>query len=196
MVSRRREEGGPALDVPPPPQLRRWPLFVFVGVVALGVAVVWLILALRPDPCDGANFRSNRFGYCLSVPEGWAAQPASIGGVTVDHFSVPHDVAAVVVTAIDLPSGIDLRAFTSFIRGQERQGGLKPGEVKTATLGGAQAKQWEIISTGPSGETFRSLEVVAVNRDFGWTVELADTQDAFERHVGTFREMLASWKYA
>jgi hypothetical protein len=196
MVSRRRDDAfSSSLEVPPPPRPRRWPAFVILGVLVAGGIAAWLFVALRPDPCNGTNFTSDRFGYCLSVPQGWQAQQASIGNVTVDQFSVPKEVGAVVVTAIDLPTGINLSAFTTFIRGQERQDGLHPGDTRPTTLGGTPARQWEIVSTGPTGQEFHSLEVVAVNHDFGWTVELADTDAGFAGHMPAFRQMLSSWRY-
>jgi hypothetical protein len=195
MVSRRREDALSSLEVPPPPQPRRWPAFVILGVLVAGGIAAALLLAFRPDPCKGANFTSDRFGYCLSVPQGWQAQQAAIGNVTVDQFSVPREVAAVVVTAVDLPSGVNLHAFTTFVRGQERQNGLHPGDVEPTRLGDSVAMQWEIVSTGPTGQAFRSLEVVAVSHAFGWTVELADTAASYTQHAPDFRQMLLSWHY-
>jgi hypothetical protein len=195
MVSRRRDDALSSLDVPPPPKQRRWPALVMLGAVVGGGIAFALFRTVRPDPCKGTNFTSDRYGYCLSVPAGWQPQAASIGTVTVDQFSVPNEVAAVVVTAVDLPAGIDLSTFATFIRTQERQGGLRPGPVQPSLLGGAGARQWEIDSTGPTGQKFRSLEVVAIDHDFGWTIELADTATAFPDHVPTFHQMLATWHF-
>ena len=110
LLPRRTEGERPPIEIkkPEPPSKLR-PLLVLAGLVGIAAGVS-LFFAFRPDPCQGTNFESDNFGYCLIVPEGWEAGPAQFGAdVTLDQFAPPTGSATVVVEAVDLETGSDTR---------------------------------------------------------------------------------------
>lgn len=192
---RRTEAERPPLEVkqPEPPSRWRGPLIVG-GLIAAAVAggVLWL---LRPDPCEGTNFASENFGYCVLVPEGWEAGPARFGpDVTLDQFAPPSESATVVVEAVDLEAGTELEAWSEFVRQRDEEAGLAPGPASRTSLDGVEALQWD-VTVEADGRTFRMREVVAVRSDVGWRVTLNDVSDGFATTAAVFQDMLESWQF-
>lgn len=193
---RRAEGERPTVEIRQPKQPSRWRSVVVLGVLAVivgGAGVVWL---LRPDPCEGTNFESQNFGYCILVPEGWEAGPARFGAeVTLDQFAPPTESATVVVEAVDLESGTALEEWSDFVRQRDEEAGLTPGAPSETTLDGIGALQWDVTVAPEGGEAFRMREVVAVRDDVGWRITLNDVSDGFGTTAVVFRGMLESWQF-
>jgi hypothetical protein len=193
---RRTESERPPIEVRKPPQPSKWRPLVMVGILAVvvgGAGVMWL---LRPDPCSGTNFRSENFGYCVLVPEGWEAGPAQFGAeVTLDQFAPPTESATVVVEAVDLEGGTALEEWSAFVRLRAEEAGLIPGAASETTLDGVGALQWDVTVTPVDGESFRMREVVTVRDDIGWRITLNDVSDGFGTSAVVFSDMLDSWQF-
>jgi len=193
---RRVEAERPPVEIrkPKPPSKWRAPLVVGGLVAALAAGgTFWL---LRPDPCAGTNFVSASFGYCVLVPEGWEAGPARFGAdVTLDQFAPPTESATVVVEAVDLESGIELEAWSEFVRQRDEEAGLTPGSASETTLDGVGALRWD-VTVEADGESFRMREVVAVRGDVGWRITLNDLADGFATTAAVFEDMLGSWQFS
>jgi hypothetical protein len=193
-----RAESGPRapIEIKPPEPPSRWQPLIAIGIlvgVALGVGAFFLF---RPDPCGGANFESENFGYCLMVPDGWEAGPARFGAdVTLDQFAPPTGSATVVVEAVDLESGTELNAWGEFVRQRDEDAGLTLGPASESNLDGADALQWDVSVSAPDGDTFLMREVVTVKGDVGWRVTLNDLQSGFDASAVAFRQMLDSWAF-
>lgn len=194
----RRTEPRPAVEVPTPAPPSRVPaVAALVAVTAVGLGAGAWFLWFRPDPCRDANFSSTNFGYCLTVPEGWTAQPANIGStVTLDQFASSSDSAVVLVDAADLQQGTGLDQFASFVRQKDEQAGLTPGPVTETTIGGEPAQRWDFEATSPNGTTYAVREVVVVRDDVGWRVQLTDAGASLDAStLGPFEQMLSSWRF-
>jgi hypothetical protein len=196
LSARRAPSGRPKIEIPPPMPPPRWPL-VFVLTALVGIvagAVVYLFF--RPNPCEGTNFSSENFGYCLAVPEGWTAEQAKVGSdATLDEFTIPTQSTTVLVYAVDLEQGTDLSAFADLVRQQEEQSGLTPGPAEATKLGGLDAQRWDMQKTNDAGESFQLREVVVVRDDVGWRITLNDLEDVFADHEAPFEQMLRSWHF-
>jgi hypothetical protein len=193
---RRTESERPQIEVRKPPPPSKWRPIVMVGIVALVVGAAGAMYLLRPDPCSGTNFRSENFGYCVLVPDGWEAGPAQFGAeVTLDQFAPPTESATVVVEAVDLEGGTALDEWSAFVRQRDEEAGLIPGAASETTLDGVGALQWDVTVTPEGGETFQMREVVTVRDDIGWRITLNDVSDGFGTSAVVFRDMLDSWQF-
>lgn len=194
----RRPEGParPVLEIAKPKPPSRWRPFVILGVPALLVIAVGAFVLLRPDPCDGTNFSSEAFGYCLTVPDGWTAEPARFGAeTTLDQFAPPEQAATVIVEAVDLEDGVELEAWAAYVRQQDEDAGLTPGPAGETEVDGVAAQSWDVDVTSDAGTEYRMREVVVVKDDVGWRVALNDTEDAFDVSAATFARMIESWRF-
>jgi hypothetical protein len=193
---RRTEAERPPIEIKAPKRPSRWRPMVIVGVLVLAVAGAGAWVLLRPDPCRGTNFTSDTFGYCLTVPRGWAAEPARFGSsVTLDQFSIPSEDATVIIEAVDLTTGTELQQFSEFVRQQDQQSGLSPGRSVATTLDGVPAQQWDMSVTSDTGASYQVREVVVVRSDVGWRLTLNGAADAFARDVAPFQSMLRSFRF-
>lgn len=196
LLPRRDKTERPPIEIRKPPQPSKWrPLLVLglLGGIAAGVAAFFV---LRPNPCEGTNFESENFGYCLVVPEGWEAGPARFGAdVTLDQFAPPTGSATVVVEAVDLETGTELEQWSDFVRQRDEEAGLTPGPASEARLDGADALQWDVSVASEGGDRFLMREVVTIQGDVGWRVTLNDLQDGFDTSAVVFRDMLDSWQF-
>jgi hypothetical protein len=191
---RREDVTAHELPTPTPAVPKVWPRVVAAAVLLLagGAFGVWLLL--RPQPCDG-KFSSDRFSYCVAVPDGWSSQPATIGSVPVDEFVRSGEDATVVVIAFNLRPGTDLTAYATAARDRDRQAGLLPGAITPARLGDSPALKWELLAAGENTASFRAIEVVSVHDSVGWTLQLDGTIPSFTRHIGALNTMLGSWTF-
>src|SRR5262245_2294079 len=167
----------PPIEIARPAQPSKWRPVIALGIL-LGAALgVGAFILFRPDPCGGANFESENFGYCLMVPDGWEAGPAQFGAdVTLDQFAPPTGSATVVVEAVDLEAGTALDAWSAFVRQRDQDAGLTPGPPSASKLDGADAMQWDVSVAAPDGDRFLMREVVTVKGNVGWRVTLNDLQ--------------------
>ncbi|MBI4261628.1 MAG: zinc ribbon domain-containing protein [Actinobacteria bacterium] len=200
LLSVRRElTPGSELDVEPPRPRSRRGLALMVAAVLLVGGTGWYLAGLRPDPCDGANFASDRFGYCLSVPPSWQAGPASIGTTAVDEISSPTEAATVIIVAVDLADAATLAAYVDAVRDQSSISGLVVGPAMDLTLDGREAVFWDVSAVSELGQRFVMRQVVTVGdrdgRRLGWVISLTDAVPAPRAHVVAFDSILRSWRF-
>lgn len=196
MPTRRASGVRPPIEDTPHVPPSRWRALVVLGAVVLGAVGVGTWLLLRPDPCRGTNFSSANFGYCLTVPEGWTAEPARFGSsVELDQFAVPSQGATVLVEAVDLQQKDDLGGFADMVRQKDESAGLKPGPGRRTEIDGVAAQVWDITIVSDAGTSYQMREVVVVKDQVGWRITLNDVADAFEEHAVPFDEMLRSWRF-
>lgn len=196
LPGRRGETEPPPIEFakPKPPSKWRGPLIVGSLVVFVVAAAVYLLV--RPDPCDGTNFTSDTFGYCVLVPDGWEAGAARFGAeVTLDQFAPPTESATVVVEAVDLEAGADLEAWSEFVRQRDEEAGLTPGPAGETSLDGVDALAWD-VTVEAEDERFRMREVVAVRDDVGWRITLNVLSDGFATTTAVFEDILSSWRFS
>ena len=181
---------------PPAPPSRLRPFLVLGGLaVAAAAAVVWFVAG--PNPCRDATFRSDAFGYCVVVPDGWVESPSRFGnGAVLDGFSPSDGSASILVEAVDLADGTDVEAWATRVRGRDGEAGLSPGEVFPTTLAGLPARTWDITSESADGTRFRTREIVVVRDGIGWRIVLNETQAGFETAAASLDDLLASWRFA
>jgi hypothetical protein len=196
LATRRAPNERRPIEIAQPKPPSPWRAVMALGVV-LGVALgagIWYLL--RSDPCEGTNFSSDQFGYCLMLPEDWEWQPARFGdSVTVDQFSPPSESVTVLVEAADLPDEADLSAFAEAVRQKDQDAGLTPGPIERTTVDGADALAWDIDYTSDAGDEFGVREVVVVNKHFGWRLMLNDAAESFEQHRSVFDGMVDSFRF-
>lgn len=196
LPQRRTGPPPPIPEVPKPKPPSPWRAVVIIGGVVLAAAAAGAFWLLRPDPCEGTNFASPAFGYCLTVPEGWIAEPARFGAdVQLDQFSPPRDAATVIVDSTDLQRGTTLEGWAAFVRNRDVEAGLTPGPASETTVGGVPARQWDLTTTSDAGTSYRMREVVLVRDEVGWRISLSDTADGFEVSQAAFRRMLDSFRF-
>lgn len=170
------------------------PALLTLGLIALVTTGVVVYAQLQPTTCAD-QFESDRFGYCVTVPEGWDAGEASVGQTPVDSFAVKEGAATVVVIAIDLAERTSLTQFADDARQNDEAQGLQPSGMKPLQLDGEPAQAWGITTTSPNGQEYKLVQVVTVRNDVGWTISLSDSAEGFDSHERSFREMLASWQF-
>jgi hypothetical protein len=193
-----RPEGGTSglAEIRPPKPPARWPAIVLVVGLIVFAGAYFGYQEFGPDPCRG-KFASPHFGYCLTVPNGWQANPARIGTVSVDQFNPPSSSTVVLVSAVDLPSNAGLSEFASQVRQQDQQAQLTPGRPRSTVVGGLPAQQWDVTVPAATGSTSYMLrEVVVVKGEVGWKIQMNDPAASFQQHLGSFAEMLRSWHFA
>lgn len=195
LAPRRAPAERPPVEIPPPKPPSRARPWVVLGVALLVAGGVVGFLLFRPDPCRGADFVSDRFGYCVVTPEGWVAGEARIGDVQLDQFQVPSRATTVFVEAVDLAEGTDLAAFGELVRRRDEEAGLLPGPVRETRLDGVDAQQWDVELATGEGE-FVMREVVAVRGEVGYRITLNASAEDFPVHAEDLRRMLASWRFA
>ena len=86
-----------------------------------------------------------------------------------------------------------MNTYARAARLKDRAAGLATGPSRQTRLGGQPALEWDL--TMAAQPSFHGLQVVAVENDVGWTVQLDDSSSAFPAHVDPFRAMLASWHF-
>jgi hypothetical protein len=196
LLPRRSEAERPPIEVRRPEPPSKWRAVTLLGVLTAAVVTVIAIATLRSDPCDGTNFTSEAFGYCLSVPEGWTAEPALFGAeATLDQFAPPTRGTTVIVDAVDLERGVTLDQWAAFVRQQDADAGLVPGPASEAVVDGVSARQWDVTATSDGGTDYRMREVVVVRDEVGWRITLNDTEDEFDGSAARFEQMLDSWRF-
>lgn len=196
MPQRRTSAPPPIIEVPKPKPPSPWRAVEIIGGLVGVLAAAGAFWLLRPDPCEGTNFASPTFGYCLTVPEGWVAEPARVGDqVTLDQFAPPRDGATVIVDATDLERGVTLEGWAGFVRNRDVEAGLTPGPATETAVGGVPARQWDLTATSDAGTSYRMREVVVVRDEVGWRISLSDTEDGFEVSQAVFQRMLDSFRF-
>jgi hypothetical protein len=196
MPARRPPGARSQIEDVPPTAPSRWRALIVLGAVVLVAVGAGTWMLLRPDPCRGTNFSSANFGYCLTVPEGWTAEPARFGSsVELDQFAVPSQGTTVIVEAVDLTQETDLDGFAEQVREKDATAGLKPGPRTSTEIDGVAAQVWDITVASEAGTTYLLREVVVVKDQVGWRITLNDLAHTFDDHAAPFQEMLRSWRF-
>jgi hypothetical protein len=196
LLSRRSPTERRPIEIAQPKPPSPWRAVVVLGVlVGMGIGLAaWYFL--RPAPCDGTNFTSQQFGYCLSMPSNWQWHPAKFGDtLTVDQFTPPSQSATVLVEAVDLPDSADLSSFADTVRAKDAQSGLTPGPIQRTSVDGVDALAWSIDYTNGAGTDFSIREVVVVKNHFGWRMMLNDTAASFGSDLSQFDGMVRSFRF-
>jgi hypothetical protein len=181
---------------PPHPRAPFWiGLLLLVGFAAVAVGVVAALS--QPDLCDGATFRSERFGYCLVVPEGWKADGSgSLGEVPADRIQQPGDVATVYVQAVTIGQGETLQGFADSVRSLNEQAGYRLDAITETMVGGVPALQWEFVTGVKGGVQLKMREIVFIDGENGWRVQMAEGKSSFDDTAATVDAMLETWVFA
>jgi hypothetical protein len=164
---------------------------ILVGIVLVGLGVASYISA--PGRCDNANFRSDRFGYCLVTPAGWTSGEAQVGDAQVDQLLLA-DGASVFIQAARLGESQDLQLFTDYVRGLAEDQGYTLSPVTTRKVDGVQATVWD-VTAGSGTQATKLREVVFIRDGIAWRVQFADIAEQFDGHVGDLGKMLSSWRF-
>jgi hypothetical protein len=184
---------------PEPPPYSKAPfwigLLLLLGFVGAAVGVVAALV--QPDICDGTTFRSDRFGYCLVVPEGWTADgEGTLGEIPADRIQVPDDIGTVYVQAVPISEGQTLQDFADTIRSLNEQAGYRLEEISQATVAGAPALRWDFTTGVRGGVQLRMREIVFIDGNSGWRVQIAEGKPGFDGTASTVDSMLETWVFA
>lgn len=171
--------------------------------VALALALIVLVVVggfalvswARGAPCDEADFRSTRFGYCASTPAGWIAEAAQEEGAPLDRFMLQDGAAIITVTAVPLTRGQDLARFEQFVRGYDESAGATTSGSRDLEVDGVGATAFDVTLEGPDGDV-RSREVLFTREGVAWRVTLADERVGFEASARRLAQLLESWRFA
>jgi hypothetical protein len=160
-------------------------------VVALFVAGASLwTWANRPPICDDANVTSERFGYCITTPDGW--QVAEIGDeLPADQLFRPDAATTLMIQAVDTRR--DLRAFADDVRRLQTDSGLDVEGIRTLRVAGLDALRWD-ATLGASGD-ITARTVVFARDGVAWRLQFADATEEFEESVGDLDRMLDTWQF-
>jgi hypothetical protein len=196
LAPRRELVRGPSqLELPPAKPRSRWPVLGFLGVILVFAGGYWLYTAVRPDPCEGRNFVSERFGYCLSVPEGWEAGPGQVGVIAFDEIVLPSEAAVVTIRAVDLATNEDLTDYAESVRAANAATGLDAGPVSDLFLDSETAVAWDVTGTNDRGQEFSGRQVITLVEDTAWIISFSDRADRISLHQKPFQAMLASFRF-
>ena len=176
------------------------------GVLLLLVAIAGLVVGATvwalsfKDPCEG-KFSSERFAYCLSVPQGWQASPARIGSAEVDQFAKPTGVGVVIVQSQPLDAAAEgeaaqLETYAQQLRDQSEEAGMEVGAANEATLDGHDALVWSATSTTAEGDDFEQVQLATTQNGNGWSISLTDSAGGIEATRPAFQDMLQTWRFA
>lgn len=191
----RRETGELEIDVAPPKRQSPVPGIVTLAVVLLaGIgAVAWF--ALRPNPCAG-KFSSERFPYCVAVPQGWQEAEVDIQGTAVDAFTPSNEGPTVFVYAASAPEGLDTERYTDDLRSDAQSSGLFPTAPRPVEVGGDEALTWELTkSDSTTGTLITERRVTLVRDGMLWQILIFGNERAVERSLPAFEQMLDTWSW-
>jgi hypothetical protein len=181
-----------------PPTYSKAPFWIgltlLVVVVLAGVGVV--VALVQPDICDGTTFRSDRFGYCLVVPDGWRADgEGTLGDVPADRIEEPAGVGTVYVQAVRLDEGQTLQDFADSVRSLDEQAGYRLDDVAEATIAGVPAMRWDFVTGVKGGVPLKMREIVFVDGANAWRVQVAAAGPIFDDTAATVDTMLGTWVF-
>jgi hypothetical protein len=190
----RREPSTDAFDIPVPKPPSPLPGIITLAAVAVGLAVLGTWLLLRPNPCEG-KFSSDRYPYCVAIPEGWAEGAQEIGGTTADAYRPRTEGAVVLVVAEEVDPATNTEAYAEVYRDNQEQGGLFPGPARRIEIGGSEAVVWEITGTTDEGTEVRQRQLTVVRDGMGWVITFAGATDGYREHRQLFESMIQSWAW-
>ncbi len=166
-------------------------LFVISGVVAATIAAL-----AQPDLCDGMTFRSDRFGYCVVVPEGWVADgDGTLGEIPADRVQMTDDVGTVYVQAVPVSEGQTLRDFADSLRSLNEQAGYQLEEITERSVAGVPALRWDFTTGVKGGVQLTMREIVFIDGGNAWRVQVSAAEPTFDDTAGIVDTMLSSWVF-
>ncbi len=191
----RREPAELEIDVPPPKPRSRVPgLVALAAILFAGLgAVTWF--ALRPNPCAG-KFSSERFPYCVAVPQGWQGVPVDVQGMPVDQFTPTNEGPIVFVHAASAPDGADTQSYARALHANLQESGLLPTAPRPLEIAGDEALVWDVTKSDATTESFIVERRIALVRDgMSWDIVIFGKESALERALPTFQRMLDTWAW-
>ena len=163
---------------------------VLLAVLLLGGGGLLWSWANQPPICHDASVTSERFGYCITAPEGWRV--AEVGDdLPADQLFRPDGATTLMIQAVDTRR--DLRAFAEDVRGLQTDNGLNVERIRTLTVAGVDALRWD-ATLGASGD-ITTRTVVFARDGIAWRLQFADVTDAFDESVADLDRMLGSWRF-
>ena len=153
-------------------------------------ALLWS-WATRPAICDHANISSERFGYCITAPPGWRLAEPVAEQLPADQLFRPDGNTTLMIQAVE--TGRDLPAFADDVRRLQGDNGLNTEEMRTLTVAGVDALQWD-AALGSAG-VVKARTIVFLRDGIAWRLQFADSSKAFDAHVGDLARMLRSWQF-
>jgi hypothetical protein len=112
---------------------------VLLAVLLLGGGGLLWSWANQPSICHDASVTSERFGYCITAPEGWRVAEAG-DDLPADQLFRPEGATTLMIQAVDTRR--DLRAFAGDVRGLQTDNGLNVERIRTLTVAGVDALRW------------------------------------------------------
>jgi hypothetical protein len=141
------------------------------AVLFVGGGALWT-WANRPALCDDANVTSERFGYCVTVPDGWRV--ADLGDqLPADQLFRPDGAATLMIQAVDTRR--DLLSFADDVRRLQTDNGLHVEQIHTLTVAGVDALRWD--ATLGASEDVSSRTVVFARDGVAWRLQFARYDD-------------------
>jgi hypothetical protein len=192
----------PAVPLPDPPlvqsdveaQPSRAPLVVgglLLVALLVGALAVWR-WASAPAACANANVRSDRFGYCLTAPNGWSEADPTGGQLSADELFRLDASATLTIQAVASPG--DIATFAAMLRGAQQKEGSRTGATQTTQVDGVKAVEWDATLNTGSG-AIHDRTIVFERAGFAWRVEFADMAESFDRDVADLGRILRSWHF-
>jgi zinc-ribbon domain len=191
---KRREDSDEGIEIAIPKLPN--PLFSILGVVvaaliAVGVGAWYLT---RPNPCEGKQ-ASDQFPYCLELPSGWDQATEDLEGQQADTYSPPSGDALILVQAEQVQPGMDTQAYAEAHRDRQEAGGLFPGPLEHADVGGLEAISWEVTTTTEAGTALHQLQVALVRAGTGWVINYVGNEESYPRDRDLFQQVLETWSF-
>jgi hypothetical protein len=191
----RRETGELEIDVPAPRTQSAVPgIVALTAILVAGIgAATWF--ALRPNPCAG-KFSSDRFPYCVTVPQGWQEAQVDIQGTPVDQFTPSNEGPTVFVHASSAPEGFDTQSYADALRSDAQESGLFPTAPRPLAVGGDEGLAWDVTKSDATTGSFIVERRIALVRDgMRWDILIFGKERALERALAAFERMLATWSW-
>jgi len=183
----------------PPPTYSKAPFWIgLLLLLAFAGAGVGVVAALsQPELCDGSTFRSDRFGYCLVVPQGWKAHGGgTLGEIPADLIQAPGEVGTVYIQSVSIDEGQTLEDFADSVRSLNEQAGYQLGAITETAIAGVPALRWDFVTGAEGGVPMQMREIVFIDGENGWRVQMADAKPIFGATASTVDAMLETWVFA
>jgi hypothetical protein len=164
---------------------------VLLAVAVFGVGALLLTWANRPAICDGANVTSERFGYCITVPDGWRLAEPVGEQLPADQLFRPDGATTLMIQAVDTRR--DLRSFADDVRRLQTDNGLNIEEIQPLMVAGVDALRWD-ATLGASGD-ITARTVVFTRNGIAWRLQFADRTEMFDENVFDLDLMLRTWRF-
>jgi hypothetical protein len=167
-----------------------------IGLILIGASVLMAWAFAGPVRCPDGSFESMRFGYCVTVPEGWNAIASQSDAQPFDLFESDAGGATITVSAVPLDPGEDLDGFASEMGGLDQSAGYEVAEPVGFRVAGEPALRLDLsAAAGVSVDPTRGREVVFVRDGVGWRVQMGETPARFDDTARQLDVMLAGWVF-